>query len=388
MEGFLKTPYGTQDFLPKQAAAKRAIENRLARLFASYGYEEVVTPTMEFLDTLKMSGGTVEQNLFKMFDQKNQTLALHHEMTTPIARLVVSRMKDAELPLKLSYNTSVFRFRQNQPQRQCEFYQAGVELLGISNAFADAEIVALAAQSLSIAGLKEFKICLGQVEYANGLMEQFNLTDDVQAEIKSAIESHDIVGLEKIVKKIEGAEVLKFIPRLHGGVEILRRADKLADNKKSYMALQNLADIYTLLENYGVADKIIFDLGIIRDFDYYTGMVFEAYAPNVGYSLAGGGRYDHMLKDFGMACPATGFALGIERVLQARERQGIVENFSARDVYIGYHESQMNAAIKKATELRAEGKTVELSLNPQTLEDAARIGLTKNFGEMIYLNEQ
>jgi len=95
-----------------------------------------------------------------------------------------------------------------------------------------------------------------------------------------------------------------------------------------------------------------------------------------------------MLKDFGMACPATGFALGIERVLQARERQGIVENFSARDVYIGYHESQMNAAIKKATELRAEGKTVELSLNPQTLEDAARIGLTKNFGEMIYLNEQ
>ena len=388
MEGFLKTPYGTQDFLPKQAAAKRAIENRLARLFASYGYEEVVTPTMEFLDTLKMSGGTVEQNLFKMFDQKNQTLALHHEMTTPIARLVVSRMKDAELPLKLSYNTSVFRFRQNQPQRQCEFYQAGVELLGISNAFADAEIVALAAQSLSIAGLKEFKICLGQVEYANGLMEQFNLTDDVQAEIKAAIESHDIVGLEKIVKKIEGAEVLKFIPRLHGGVEILRRADKLSDNKKSYMALQNLADIYTLLENYGVADKIIFDLGIIRDFDYYTGMVFEAYAPNVGYSLAGGGRYDHMLKDFGMACPATGFALGIERVLQARERQGIVENFSARDVYIGYHESQMNAAIKKATELRAEGKTVELSLNPQTLEDAARIGLTKNFGEMIYLNEQ
>ncbi len=388
MEGFLKTPYGTQDFLPKQAAAKRAIENRLARLFASYGYEEVVTPTMEFLDTLKMSGGTIEQNLFKMFDQKNQTLALHHEMTTPIARLVVSRMKDAELPIKLSYNTSVFRFRQNQPQRQCEFYQAGVELLGISNAFADAEIVALAAQSLEVAGLKEFKICLGQVEYANGLMEQFSLSDEVQANIKAAIESHDIVGLEKIVKGIEGAEVLKFIPRLHGGVEILRRADKLADNKKSYMALQNLSDIYTLLENYGVADKIIFDLGIIRDFDYYTGMVFEAYAPNVGYSLAGGGRYDHMLKDFGMACPATGFALGIERILQARERQGIMEDFSGRDVYIGYHESQMNAAIKKATELRAAGKTVELSLTPQTLEDAARIGLTKNFGEMIYLNEQ
>ena len=387
MAGFLETPYGTRDFLPKEAAAKREIENRLAKLFASYGYEEVVTPTMEFLETLKMSGGTVEQNLFKMFDQKNRTLALHHEMTTPIARLFVSRLKDLELPLKLSYNTSVFRFRQNQPQRQCEFYQAGVELLGVSNEVADAEIISLAAQSLKIAGLQEFKICLGQVEFANGLMEEFNLPLEVQNQIKSAIECHDIVGLEKIVDGLEGAKVLKEIPKLHGGVEILRRANRIIDNKKSYMALKNLSDIYKLAESYGDADKIIFDLGIIRDFDYYTGMVFEAYAPNVGYSLAGGGRYDHMLKDFGVACPATGFAVGIERILQARELQGIKENFSARDVYIGYHSAQVEDAIKKAAELRAKGKVVELALMPQTFEDATKSGIAKNFNEMIYFGE-
>ena len=387
MAGFLETPYGTRDFLPKEAAAKREIENRLAKLFASYGYEEVVTPTMEFLETLKMSGGTVEQNLFKMFDQKNRTLALHHEMTTPIARLFVNRLKDLQLPLKLSYNTSVFRFRQNQPQRQCEFYQAGVELLGVSNAVADAEIISLAAQSLKIAGLQEFKICLGQVEFANGLMEEFNLPLDVQNQIKSAIERHDIVGLENIVDGINGTEVLKEIPKLHGGVEILKRAGRIIDNKKSYMALNNLIEIYNLAESYGDADKIIFDLGIIRDFEYYTGMVFEAYAPNVGYSLAGGGRYDHMLKDFGLACPATGFAVGIERILQARELQGIVENFSARDVYIGYQESKIIDAIRKATELRAAGKIVELALMPQTLEDATKSGIEKNFDEMIYFGE-
>ena len=387
MAGFLETPYGTRDFLPKEAAAKREIENRLAKLFASYGYEEVVTPTMEFLETLKMSGGTVEQNLFKIFDQKNRTLALHHEMTTPIARLFVSRLKYLELPLKLSYNTSVFRFRQNQPQRQCEFYQAGVELLGVSNEVADAEIISLAAQSLKIAGLQEFKICLGQVEFANGLMEEFNLPHDVQNKIKSAIECHDIVGLEKIVDGLEGAKVLKEIPKLHGGVEILRRANRIIDNKKSYMALKNLSDIYKLAESYGDADKIIFDLGIIRDFEYYTGMVFEAYAPNVGYSLAGGGRYDHMLKDFGVACPATGFAVGIERILQARELQGIKENFSARDVYIGYHSAQVEDAIKKAAELRAKGKVVELALMPQTFEDATKSGIAKNFNEMIYFGE-
>ena len=385
--GFLETPYGTKDFLPKEAAAKREIENRLSKLFASYGYEEVVTPTMEFLETLKMSGGTVEQNLFKMFDQKNRTLALHHEMTTPIARLAVSRLKDAELPLKLSYNTSVFRFRQNQPQRQCEFYQAGVELLGVSNAFADAEIISLASQSLKISGLREFTICLGQVEFANGLMEQFKLPPDTQNKIKSAIERHDIVGLEKIVDELDGAEVLKEIPKLHGGVEILKRAGRIIDNKKSLAALNNLAEIYNLAESYGDAENIIFDLGIIRDFEYYTGMVFEVYAPNVGYSLAGGGRYDHMLKDFGVACPATGFAVGIERILQARELQGIAENFSARDAYIGYHESKIYDAIKKAAELRAAGKVVELALIPQNLEDATKSGIAKNFDEMIYFGE-
>ncbi len=388
MSGFLETPYGTRDFLPKEAAAKREIENRLAKLFSSYGYEEVVTPTMEFLETLKMSGGTVEQNLFKMFDQKNRTLALHHEMTTPIARLVVSRLKEFELPLKLSYNTSVFRFRQNQPQRQCEFYQAGVELLGVSNAFADAEIIELAAQSLKVAGLNDFKICLGQVGFASGLMEQFNLPLDVQGKIKAAIENHDIVGLKNIVEGLDGEEVLKEIPKLRGGVEILKRAYKMSFNEKSQQALKNLAEIYELVESYGDADKIIIDLGIIRDFEYYTGMVFEAYAPNVGYSLAGGGRYDHMLKDFGLACPATGFALGIERILQARQLQGVEENFSTRDVYISYHESQADTAIKKAVELRAAGKVVEVSLVPQTLEEAAKISVAKNFDELIYFNAE
>ena len=385
--GFLKTPYGTKDFLPKEAAVKRVIETRLNKLFESYGYEEVVTPTMEFLETLTMSGGTSEQNLFKIIDQKNRTLALHHEMTTPIARLAVSRLKNSPLPLKLSYNTSVFRFRQNQPQRQCEFYQAGVELLGVSNAVADAEIISLAAQSLQTSGLKEFKICLGQVEFANGLMEQFNLPIDAQVKVKAAIERHDMVELEKIVDELDGADVLKEIPKLHGGVEILRHADKLIDNKKSYLALNNLAEIYNLVDSYGVADKIIFDLGIIRDFEYYTGMVFEAYAPNVGYSLAGGGRYDNMLEDFGVACPATGFALGIERILQARELQGVEENINARDVYIGYHESQVDAAIKRAVELRKIGKIVELALTPQTFNDATKISLEKDFSEMVYFGE-
>ena len=382
MTALLETPYGTQDFLPVAAAAKRAIEQKIFRLFAGFGYEEVVTPTMEYLETLTTSSGrAIEPHLFKMFDRNNRTLALRHEMTTPIARLAVSRLKDSPMPLKLSYNSNIFRFRTNQTGRQCEFYQAGVELLGISNAFADAEIIALAAQALKVAGLDDFKICLGQVEFAGGLMEQNNLPPELQAEIKSAIERHDIVALENLPVD----DSLKRIPKLQGGREILSAAQSIAKNERSRRALDNLAEICRLLEIYGVADKITFDLGLIRDFEYYTGMVFEAYAPGVGYSLAGGGRYDNMLQDFGAACPATGFAVGIERILSARHFQGVVEDSPAKNFYLSYAAGREGDAIKKAAEFRAAGKIVEVSLTPQNKADAEKSCADKNCLELIYL---
>ena len=380
MTGLLETPYGTRDFLPKEAAVKRAVEQKIFKLFASFGYYEVITPTMEYLETLTTSSGRAQEpHLFKMFDRNNRTLALRNEMTTPIARLAVSRLKDLSMPLKLSYNTNVFRFRTNQPGRQCEFYQAGVELLGVSNAFADAEVIALAAQALNVAGLEDFKICLGQVEFAGGLMK--DLSADAQAEIKSAIEHHDIVALDNL----DVDDVFKKIPTLQGGKEILTAAQSIADNERSRRAIDNLTEIYRLLEVYGVADKITFDLGLIRDFEYYTGMVFEAYAHGVGYSLAGGGRYDNMLKDFGAACPATGFALGIERILDAMKFQNVAEDSRAKDFYLSYAAGQEDLAIQKAAELRASNKVVEVSLTPQSKIDAEKSCAEKNCVELVYL---
>ena len=359
-------------------------------LFARYGYEEVVTPTLEYLETLTMSSGrSLEPHMFKMFDRNNRTLALRHEMTTPIARLVSSRLKDDPMPLKLSYNTSVFRYEQTLPGRQCEFYQAGVELLGASSTSADAEIIALAVESLSEAGLDEFEVCLGQVEFANGLMNQCALELETQMLLKSALETHNVVEFERIVDGLsltkELSATLKRLPYMHGGKEILSVTDGLQLNEQSRRALENLTEIYRLLESYGVVDRIKFDLGLIRDFNYYTGMVFEAYAPGLGYSLAGGGRYDHMLKDFGMACPATGFALGIERVLIARKRQGLIEDVRVRDIYIGYAADKISDAIETANKLRAEGKVVELALNPQTKDEADGVQRSKCYERLIYV---
>jgi ATP phosphoribosyltransferase regulatory subunit len=209
----LEIPYGTRDFLPIEAAEKRAIETTLASLFADWGYDEVVTPTIEYLDNLTLgSNHTLEPHLFKLFDKNNRTLALRHEMTTPIARLVSSRLQDYPLPLKLSYISSVFRYEQTQTGRQCEFYQAGVELMGSTSAFADAEVIALAIQGLLHAGLSEFQICLGQVEFVNGIMEQYQLSDSVKDQLKTAMEQRNLVEFNQIIEDQELPETAKGCP--------------------------------------------------------------------------------------------------------------------------------------------------------------------------------
>jgi ATP phosphoribosyltransferase regulatory subunit len=391
-EFVLEIPYGTRDFLPQEAAGKRIIETALADTFAKWGYDEVVTPTIEYLDTLTIgNGSTVEPHMFKFFDKNNRTLALRHEMTTPIARMVASRMKGAQLPLKLSYISSVYRYEQTQTGRQCEFYQAGVELMGSPSASADAEAIALAIEGLRRSGLNDFQICLGQVEFINGIMEQVNLSAKLQADIKGAMEKRDLVGLENIVDQTElskeAKDLLKKIPVLHGKEEMLESAYQMVINEQSKRALDNLKDIYNLLKVYGVDEYVSFDLGVIRDFGYYTGMVFEAYTPGLGFPLCGGGRYDHMLSAFGNACPATGFAMGIERIMLALERQGLCQKLNTKHVYIAYEEGAAAAAIKKAMEYRLDNKSAELALKPQTQVEAQLQCQNRRCEELVYIKK-
>lgn len=387
----LKIPYGTRDFLPAEAAGKRVVETRLAELFAQWGYEEVVTPSIEYLDTLGLGGGkNIGDHLFKLFDKSNQTLALRHEMTTPIARLVSTRLQDSPLPLKLSYVSSVFRYEQAQAGRQCEFYQAGVELMGPGSPATDAEVVALAVTGLLRSGLTEFTVCLGQVEFLTGILNQYRLAQQAQDELKAAMERRNLVELNQLVDALNLPEnakrVLKKLPLLNGGEELLKEAYDLALNEQSRRALDNLAEIYRLLKAYKVEKYVRFDLGIIRDFSYYTGMVFEVYAPGLGYPLCGGGRYDHLLADFGTACPATGFALGIERILLAIERQKLPMHSLPRDVYVGYVAGKETAAIERAAALRAQGKSVELAVSSQTEKAAQESQQQKNYAALEYIS--
>lgn len=386
----LEIPYGTRDFLPQEAAEKRAVETELMELFTAWGYDEIVTPAIEFLDTLTIGNGQrIEPYMFKFFDHHNRTLALRYEMTTPIARVVGSRMKEALLPIKISYISNVYRYEQAQAGRQCEFYQAGVEFMGSATHAADAEVLALATEGLRRGGLKDFQICLGQVEFINGLMRQFELSEAEQQTIKHLLEKHDLVGLRQTVAGLAlppgSKALLSQLPLLHGGGEVLDKARRMVVNEQSRRALDDLAALYGLLQAYGVASYVQFDLGVIRDFSYYTGMVFEAYTPGLGFPLCGGGRYDRMLSDFGYACPATGFALGIERLLLALEREGLSRPTIRKDVYLAYAPGREEAAIEAAQERRQRGEVVELSPWAQDEREAARFQRDKGYRSLLYI---
>ncbi|MBR3723389.1 MAG: ATP phosphoribosyltransferase regulatory subunit [Selenomonadaceae bacterium] len=386
----LKIPYGMRDFLPDEAKEKRLIENKIAELFSKWGYKEVVTPTMEYLDTLMFGENRKDESrLIKFVAKDNRTIALRHEMTTPIARLAAMRFKDSPLPLKLSYISGVYRNAEIQKGRQCEFYQAGVELIGSQSAAADAEIIALAVYGILAAGIKNFKVSIGRVDFVKGIMEQYRIPSDVAENLQQVMERRNLVEYEKIIDSLEisaeGKAALKEIPYLKGNGEILNRARNMALNEQSRYAIERLTEVYSILEAYEVSEYISFDLGILRDMNYYTGIVFEAYTAGLGFPLCGGGRYDRLLSDFGRPLPAIGFAIGIERILLAKEREGNSDKDNSTGIYIAYAEGKLKEAIAKAKELRLAGKIICLALQAENEEQAKLCGGENGFDEVVYL---
>ena len=373
------------------AARKRGMENELARLFLSWGYQEVVTPTFEYYETLRASAPeTADDSTFRFFDRSGRMLALRPDMTTPIARVAVMRMRERPLPLRLFYLANVFRQEETQAGRQCEFYQAGVELLGAGGVAADAEVVALAVEALLAAGLSDFQVCLGQVDFISGIMAEAGLDAATAHKVKQALIERNMVGLGELLAEsgIEpcNRDLLQQLPMLHGKMDMLRNVRQRVKNQISQAALDNLAEIYHLLEKYGIDRYVMFDLGIIRDFEYYTGMVFETYTTGLGYPICGGGRYDRMAGSFGREQPATGFALGIERILLALERQGLDATNPTQTVYVGWAGSNLPKAIAAVKRLREDGSTAELGLQEQSREEAEREGKNRGCSRILYID--
>jgi ATP phosphoribosyltransferase regulatory subunit len=353
-------PAGVKDMLPKAVAKLRKIERSVLDVMKRWGYREIMTPTLEYYDTVGAASSTSDGELFKLLDQKGTTMVLRSDLTAPIARVVASMLKDEPFPLKLCYHANVFRAIEEGAGREAEFYQTGVELVGDAAPDADAEIVALAVASLEAAGVRQFKIALGHAGFLDGLFrEALSDVPEAQTALKACLQHRNYVGFRATVRQLALPETVKErlqeILRLCGGKDVCERARQLTHDAAAQAAVDHLEEIWDVLDAYGVSEYVMIDLTMIGNFSYYTGMIFEGYSADLGFPVVSGGRYDNLLTQFGRPAPATGFALKTNRIL------GIVngeqEGASGRFLVL-YTANRRKEAFAFARELRARGDAV------------------------------
>ena len=306
-------PPGTRDVLPDEMRELRAVSDRMRATFAGAGYGEVATPALEYEEVLRRGDERAAGARYRTFDERGDVLALRSDMTIPIARVVATRLGEAEPPFRLCYFAHAYRASERGVGEAREFLQGGIELVGVQGPEGEAEVLVLCLEALSEAGLRRHRIGVGDGSLYRKLLIDYEVPDEHHQALLERLSARDLVGLEHEVRRLglgaEPSELLARLPELRGGPEVLERAGGPAG-----AAVEGLRELYGLLESRGVAERVIFDLGLVRELGYYTGAVFEVYDPAVGFALGGGGRYDELIGRLGRDLPACGIALDVQRV--------------------------------------------------------------------------
>jgi len=351
---------GFRDLLPLEAEILREAQESLLAEMRRWGYRHVITPLVENMDVLDTGLGLEQRRrLFKFTDARGDVVALVGERTVPVARLVAGKLRSAALPLRLCYSGPVLSTDEGRFQQRRETYQVGAELIGASGPVADAEVIALAARCMEATGIRRYQIDVGHAEFFHGIMDAVKLPDEVKAAVRHALVARDFVALESLLEgtplKSAEHELLLRFPALRGGPEILEAARGLVRNRRSEAALAELARVRELLVAHGIGDVVVLDLGAIRDFDYYTGVIFEGYGPDFGRPIAQGGRYDALLARFGRPAPATGFMIQLDLVSEMLTRSQRPPALPRIDAALAWNESGLSTALRLGSTLRLFG---------------------------------
>ncbi|HEX8959221.1 MAG TPA: ATP phosphoribosyltransferase regulatory subunit [Solirubrobacterales bacterium] len=325
-----RIPPGTRDVLPDEMRELRRLRRALMEVFESRGYGEVATPAIEYDEVMARGDGRAAGSAYRFFDERGELLALRSDMTVPIARLAATRYADAEPPLRLCYVANAFRAVRPQRGQMRELTQAGVELIGAPAPQGTAEVVEVLEAALDAAGLDRAVIGLGDADLFRQLLAELGVEGEERESILARLATHDLVGLETELAAVEGISAEQCatcvaLSQLRGGREVLDEARALGGAAVE-RATTRIGETFEALEAAGAADRVRIDLGLLRDLGYYSGAILEVYDPALGYVLGGGGRYDGLLKRFGLDLPAAGFALYLERVhvaqLEEESRRG------------------------------------------------------------------
>ncbi|MFM5902309.1 MAG: ATP phosphoribosyltransferase regulatory subunit [Dolichospermum sp.] len=309
---------GARDLLPLDVAQKRWIEDRLEQVFQRWGYHRIITSTLERMDTLMAGEAIQRQMVIQLQNGQNEELGLRPELTASIARTVVTRMTNTTYPQRLYYNANVFRRNwEGRHNRQQEYYQAGVELLGAEGLLANAEVLLLVADCFTALDLQGWRLILGEAGITRSLLNAF--PPEVRNQVRTAIAYLDYVTLDTLNLSKELHQQAKIMLDLRGDSrEVLEKVSSLHLEPDQQEAINNLKSLVELLEG---KFPFILDLSLIQTIDYYTGIVFEVVSDTNSQAqvLGRGGRYDQLLGLYhpqGESIPGIGFELSIDDLYQ------------------------------------------------------------------------
>ncbi len=369
-------PVGTATLLPQTAQRVRELEDQLLAYVATWGYQEIILPTFEYLDVLSVGlSSDILEKCYKFADwSSGRMLVLRPDATAQIARMVAMGLGGDVLPMRFSYRTTVFRHELEHRGREREVFQVGVELVGNDSSQGDAEMVTMLAGFFKEVGLPDWKISLGHAGFFKALLSRSGLSVQgrKQAEIAAAHKDlprlDQILTTERVAKNISN-NILQ-VPERCGQRDVLEWAQKVAGKDAQLLRpLRRLEQVFQQLVVTGVEQHVLLDLGELRGFDYYDGVVFDVFTSALGHQIGGGGRYNHLVGRFGRDLPAIGFGLDLDRVFSALERSECFEVPRSGPVLLVTVGPQTPDSFSLAQNLRAMGIAVieeQIAPNPKS----------------------
>lgn len=390
----LHTPEGVRDIYNRECEEKLYLQDKIHCTFKSYGYSDIQTPTFEFLEIFDKDKGSVDQkNMYKFFDREGNTLVLRPDITPSIARAVAKYFHEEDMPLRFCYNGNTFINNAEHQGKLKEVTQLGAELVGDNTSDADVEAISLIINSFLECGLEEFLIEIGHTEFLKVLMDEAHLNDTESENLKELLENKNFFGVEELINHTNIDDELKKLflklSELTGSIDVITEARKFSTNKKIIAALDRMEEVYKILTYYGYEKYVSFDLGTVGNHEYYTGIVFKGYTYGTGNAIAAGGRYDTLLHHYGKNSPSIGFAINIDQLLLALNRQKITIITNTTKSLILYNENNREDAVKHGISLRNEGIQTTLMKINNTKETNDYINFAKrnNIDKVLYISE-
>lgn len=393
-KSLLFTPEGVRDIYGEDCEKRHKIQNELHSTMKLYGFKDIKTPTFEFFDIFSRERGTVgTKEMFKFFDQYNNTLALRPDITPSIARCVAKYYAKEDMQIRLCYTGSTFIHRSGYQGKLSEITQVGAELMNDDSSDADGEMIAMTIECLKKSGLQEFKVDIGHAGLFRGIVQEAELTEEEIEQLKIYLKNKNFFAVEDMLeqKEIPGEckELLIRLPDLFGDRETITYAKQRTKNATALEALNRLEKIYEILEAYGLLAHVTFDLGMLSHYEYYTGVIFKAYTYGTGDAIVTGGRYDNLVEQFGKKTPAIGLAFVLDQLMEALNSQEVAIDAKEPDILILYRSANRKAAIEMGNEFRSQNRSARLMRKNAdiSLESYKEYGLRNEVSSIVYIDD-